>query len=61
MVGICFDNTVEYACKGMAKLHGIHSGQGEGLNIDTTEGVIEDGAGVAVALGDDPNWAEPET
>ena len=49
-VGI--SDVLEYPLEGVSKLHGSEGGHWDGVLVDATPGVVDDGPGAAITLGD---------
>ena len=54
------DNVAEQARQGIAELHGVAGSNGDSLIIEAEEGIIDDGAGPAIMLGDAAHGADTE-
>ena len=59
-MGVGRVNVPQQALEGATKLHGIGGRQLECLLVESKVAVVGDGAGAAVALGDDPQRGQAE-
>jgi hypothetical protein len=60
MTAISIDDGTQNALQGAAELHGLRGGQTHRGRIYTRPGVVDNGAGAAVALWDDANRADAQ-
>jgi len=54
------DDVSNHSVEGAPELHGLHGCEREGVVVDATVGVVDNGAWPPLALGDDADRAETE-
>jgi hypothetical protein len=54
------DNVAKQARQGVADLHGVAGSNGDRIVVEVEEGIIDDGAGPAIVLGDAAHGANPK-